>query len=395
MKQCKYDRCISLDKFKTPDINRPNNNWTKSTKALHPIPNTDSLAHSNQNMFKLNGKSKFVSPASKSKRQFKPKDYYQTNRVTKILNIFSINVGGLNTKLDLGIIDNVFNVNDVICLTETKLIYHDNVKFEHFKHTPMPIKNERHKFGGIHGISLFIRNNIFDNIEICPGTLSDCTLWVKLVVGHTNLQFFLGVVYIPHENSVYYSNDLFETLLLDIAHLKSNQDIPFLLIGDFNARTGLLNDFLHIEPTVTEVCGLESDIDIEGIFKVNGIPTLRFNEDLGVNKNGRHLIELCKATDLKILNGRVGKDRDIGKYTCFTGMGRSTIDYCLSSPSLIEHIVNFEIEDFDRAVSDAHCGINVGIIHSTSNRSIEPNHEQPHDENVISFSLKWDDDLQK
>ena len=43
------------------------------------------------------------------------------------------------------------------------------------------------------------------------------------------------------------------------------------------------------------------------------------------------LIELCTISDLKIVNGRVGRDKHIGNYTCYTSRGKSTIYYGLNN----------------------------------------------------------------
>ena len=56
----------------------------------------------------------------------------------------------------------------------------------------------------------------------------------------------------------------------------------------------------------------------------------RVNKDGYTNNNGNKLIELCKMSDLKITNYRLGKDRGIGNYTCHTTNGNSTIDYALN-----------------------------------------------------------------
>ena len=63
-------------------------------------------------------------------------------------------------------------------------------------------------------------------------------------------------------------------------------------MGDFNARTGKLDDYVELDEGVSEVPG-------------------RSNRDEKVNTNGRMLIDLCKTTDMSILNGRTGKDEGI------------------------------------------------------------------------------------
>ena len=83
----------------------------------------------------------------------------------------------------------------------------------------------------------------------------------------------------------------------------------------------------------------------------------RVNKDTYVNKNGKQLLELCKMSDLKIVNGRIGRDRDTGNYTCHTSNGKSTIDYAVLSMELYPYIVDFYVDIFDKSMSDVHCPI--------------------------------------
>ena len=52
-----------------------------------------------------------------------------------------------------------------------------------------------------------------------------------------------------------------------------------------------------------------------------GFITDRFNNDLMINSNGLHLIDICKSFDLSIINGRFGDDKEIGNYTCYNKNG--------------------------------------------------------------------------
>ena len=56
-----------------------------------------------------------------------------------------------------------------------------------------------------------------------------------------------------------------------------------------------------------------------------------FSEDAIVNKNGSNLISLCKSFNFKIVNGRFGADKGVGRYTCHTPRGDSLVDYVLVS----------------------------------------------------------------
>ena len=44
---------------------------------------------------------------------------------------------------------------------------------------------------------------------------------------------------------------------------------------------------------------------------------------------GRKLLDICKATGLIIVNGRLGTYKHIGEFTCVTNRERSVIDYLL------------------------------------------------------------------
>ena len=57
---------------------------------------------------------------------------------------------------------------------------------------------------------------------------------------------------------------------------------------------------------------------------------------------------------LYILNGRVGLDCNQGKLTC---KDASVVDYILASPYFFPFIVNFCVDDFNRALSDSHCAL--------------------------------------
>ena len=62
-------------------------------------------------------------------------------------------------------------------------------------------------------------------------------------------------------------------------------------------------------------------------------------------------------SDLKIANGRLGKDRGIGNYTCHTTNGNSTIDYALLSMELFPEVDDFYVYILDKCMSDVHCSI--------------------------------------
>ena len=88
----------------------------------------------------------------------------------------------------------------------------------------------------------------------------------------------------------------------------------FLLCGDFNARTGNLNNSLQdCEEDTYEF--IQSDLR-----------GYRQSQDKIVNAFGRLLLEMCATCDLTILNGACpGDELENFRYVCSTGS--STIDY--------------------------------------------------------------------
>ena len=55
------------------------------------------------------------------------------------------------------------------------------------------------------------------------------------------------------------------------------------------------------------------------------------SQDKKINEYGRKLVNLCISSNLRIINGRLGMDRDIGKYNCIKKNGSSVVDYILCS----------------------------------------------------------------
>ena len=85
----------------------------------------------------------------------------------------------------------------------------------------------------------------------------------------------------------------------------------------------------------------------------------RVNMDAYVNNNGKRLIELCKMSDLKIANGRIGRDKRLGNFTCHTSNGQSTIDYAIVSMELFPNIVDFYVDIVDKCLS----GVKYRVLH--------------------------------
>jgi hypothetical protein len=142
-----------------------------------------------------------------------------------------------------------------------------------------------------------------------------------------NLQndLYLCGIYIPPEKTTYFDTEIFDNLENEITSFSEKGDV--MLVGDFNARTGKLNDFIPYE----------GDQHIPGPTQNNNNEMTRENFDNTINDHGKILIEICKSCNLRILNGRTKGD-SLGKPTFHCKNGTSAIDYAICNTTLMQNI---------------------------------------------------------
>ena len=217
---------------------------------------------------------------------------------------------------------------------------------------------------------------------------TNCVLWFKGNVNLLGCEALWEIVYIPPENYIYSSVSLFDDIENDTANLRNDSNSPLYLVGDCNARTGNLCDFIESddqnkvlndldEDTIQQLVG-RNNLDNVGIpldrksldKKTNnldnvGIPLDRKSLDKKTNNYGHRLISLCKSLNVHITNGRIGVDRDRGATTC---MNASIVDYILDSPQSFYDIMKFEVlECYDFNESGAHNPVKMGFKYSIQN----------------------------
>ena len=100
---------------------------------------------------------------------------------------------------------------------------------------------------------------------------------------------------------------------------KVNDDVYFMLIGDFNARTGNQNS----------TCSTEE----WAVFSSNECYLTRSSQDNVENANGNQLLDLCSMIDCSILNGVIEFQFD-DAMTFISTNGKSVIDYFVLSNDL-------------------------------------------------------------
>ena len=141
--------------------------------------------------------------------------------------------------------------------------------------------------------------------------------------------------YIPPQNSVIFKQNKetpFDILQKEIELYDTKGDL--ILIGDFNSRTGNIQETIHEVRDITD--NERQDINVD-----TSIPT-RYNEDYTVNQFGKQLLNTIEQAHMVILNGRTLGDIQ-GSKTCHKLNGSSTVDYIIVSSGIWNNVTTFRV----------------------------------------------------
>ncbi len=252
--------------------------------------------------------------------------------------------GRRNSKIHDSNFQEILKQYDVILLIETWTSESSEYGIDGYTsycaHRTLKKKKAKRDSGGL---IVYVRDSIAQGIE-CILRENDEMLWLKL-----DKQFFglnqdalICLCYAVPSNSTrqdMIEMDVFDKLQMRIAEFESEENNNYLIVGDFNARTSVNADYVE-DDTDSAYIPLPDDYVTDGVL-------LRSSEDAGVNvtQYGRKLLDLCIATGLRIVNGRLGSDQGVGKYTCITHRGSSVVDYVLSMLEFFDSIKEFRVED--------------------------------------------------
>ena len=137
---------------------------------------------------------------------------------------------------------------DLVCLSETKTNVLCNGQLPGFHFFAKKNHECMARLGGTHGLGLLVNDKLYEHVDIidnqngCPHIL-----WAKVNNNAFGEAFLLGSVYIPCEGSIHYDNQWHDDIASDLSSMQVLYDLPFVLIGDFNARTGLLDDLISCD----------------------------------------------------------------------------------------------------------------------------------------------------
>ena len=167
-------------------------------------------------------------------------------------------------------------------------------------------------------------------------------LWIKIGNDHCfEKNINLGVIYNSPINSSYtkkHTNDFYCELQNKLTTFSSNEYV--LIGGDFNARTGILRDYIYEDESDKTFISLPDEYEIDQFTRK------RNNQDIHTSSYGEKLVDFSISTKMRILNGRTLGDFQ-GKFTYIGYNGVSTIDYILASGRFLmrKYIHSFKVED--------------------------------------------------
>ena len=219
---------------------------------------------------------------------------------------------------------------DIVFLSETHLSNDDsfNPRTLGFSVCYRSDRNTSGRRAG--GVLVFVNSSTKPRISLCK-TFSDNE---QLYISVDN-SVILGGIYIPPRPYSIDIDERFSILQNNIQQISAT-GLPLLLFGDFNARIG--------------TCSIEfSDCSEKTSFSIDNIDKTR-------NRSGSILRSICSEEHLRILNGTI---IPMG-YTCIRPKGTSVIDFCLSSPSLVDRVFDGKVV-MDAIFSD-HCLISLKLL---------------------------------
>ena len=191
------------------------------------------------------------------------------------------------------------------------------------------------------GIKVFVKNAIFKGVEkLSTHSPNPDIIWVKFDQKFFNMDkdIYMAIVYVSPENKNTNTQNL-ETLYSNLlASIVKYSNLGHIIVqGDFNAYTNTSPDFVcHDDPGHII---LDDHYTFDTCLPRNNVDMKR------PNNSGKFLLELCKETGLRILNGRKVGDLD-GNFTCIRYNGCSVVDYTLVSCDLYNVIGCFEVHNF-------------------------------------------------
>ena len=186
------------------------------------------------------------------------------------------------------------------------------------------------------GISVYVKPNIHKEVYTLKNEHSDIQ-WVRLFFKLQKRYISCHCIYFPQNSpgTVPDLESVNDALLDNIQNLSRLGDS--FIHGDFTAYTNTNSDYIESDDTQYP--------QMEDYYSTD-LNNPRNNMDTkSINKSGRFLLDLCKKSSLKLLNGRCMGDI-FGNFTCYTYNGCSLVDYAAASAHMHCKIAKFQVQNF-------------------------------------------------
>ncbi len=290
-----------------------------------------------------------------------------------------MNIKGLGHKLKDAVNLKTLTGCDIIMLTETWLA-NDTVR-KRFKingYTPhnyirTSLHSKATRASG--GCIVYFKDELSKKLVIDDNL---CDHFVVVNISNVmNYDAYIIMCYIPPLDSDYICKNCDGNYMEALSDLVAKYSLKgsVSVCGDLNGRTGLLSD----EPIVSDIdltAGLFSHLAIDSPIWQTKIDD-RASMDVTSNSRGEDILNLCKSTGLRIMNGRCFEDKDIGKFTFIDGNRRSVNDYLLCDEKMYTMLNWFSVGE--KWVETDHCPLyfafsgftNQSITHSIEKSSYD------------------------
>ena len=243
--------------------------------------------------------------------------------------------------------------------------------------------NNRGRYSG--GITVFIHKDVCAGAKLLE--INEYYAWFRLNKNDfgTEEDIYICFLYIPPDGSSAYSvTDLNAFNVLEDTYQKYSRKGGVLLMGDFNARTGYLEDS-DTDDRHTMFNALQGQLsDIPSWESLRS----RHNRDDQVNLFGKKLIDFCKSFECRIVNGRISGDL-LGQFTCHKFNGSSLVDYTVADKQVFQKISSLYVSSPNHLSDHSYLSLHMNI--NAEPKSSQPNNgKQMHTGLVLPSSFVWD-----
>ena len=177
----------------------------------------------------------------------------------------------------------------------------------------------------IGGLPMFNKENISNFLAPIQNDNED-VIWVKVKreLLEEEKVIYLGTTYISPTGNKQTIAKNFEKIGEEIGLFQSKGNI--ILQGDLNAHTNNKDDII-----ITDEFDRDFGVEIPAVQHRNS------EDSSKTDRRGVEFLELCKARNMIIINGRKTGD-PFGKITSFQWNGKAVVDYVISSFELFRNI---------------------------------------------------------